>query len=132
LLDAHIAALERRDNLRMSNSIAPISGRLHIPFLDTLSFTSGLVLGEAVTVALRYVPSWNKPVLGADGQPVPSVPGATRIGNAPIRERHKEVVGPLITEFASKLSNGFMKDMLEAFGRGATDAPGATYRKETK
>jgi hypothetical protein len=96
--------------------------------IDEVGYTGGLLVGEAVTVALRFLPSWSKPVVDEAGKPVLQVPGASQVGDRPIEERHKQLVGPMITEFASTLSHGYLRDALEAFGRGATDAPGETYR----
>src|SRR5439155_27381168 len=57
---------------------APVTGR-H-PLLERFGEALGMGLGVIVTEALSAVPSWNKPVLDDQGQPVTQVEGATRIG----------------------------------------------------
>ncbi|MCC6810149.1 MAG: hypothetical protein IT381_22150 [Deltaproteobacteria bacterium] len=99
--------------------------------VDDIGYAGGLFVGEAVTLALSLVPPWNKPVVDARGAEVSAVPGAVRADAAhPILARHEQVVGPQITDFAKTLSHGFWHDLVDAFGRGASDAPGATYRLE--
>ena len=88
-------------------------------------------LGVIVTEALAAVPSWNRPVLDAQGQPVASVEGADRIGNHDILKRHEEVVGPKVSALVEKLAPGAIHDLLLGFGKGATAAPGESYRLES-
>lgn len=90
----------------------------------------GVALGVVVTEALAAVPSWNAPVVDAQGQQVEQVPGATRIGDYPILKRHEEVVGPQVTAAVDKMSPGVLHDLLAGVGVGATEAPGDSYRLE--
>jgi hypothetical protein len=90
----------------------------------------GVALGVIVTEALAALPSWNQPVVDANGAQVEQVPGATRIGNHPIRKRHEEVVGPKIAAAVERMSPGVIRDLLEGVGIGATEAPGDSYRLE--
>ena len=90
-----------------------------------------MALGVIVTEALAAVPSWNKPVLDAQGQPVASVEGADRIGSHDILQRHEEVVGPKVSALVQKLAPGAIHDLLLGFGKGATAAPGESYRLES-
>jgi hypothetical protein len=100
------------------------------PLLEGFGEALGMGLGVVVTEALAALPSWNKPVLDAQGKPVASVEGANRVGNHDILKRHQEVVGPKVTELVSKLSPGAVHDLLEGLGKGATAAPGESYRLE--
>ncbi len=105
----------------------PVTGQ-H-PLLQDFGQALGMGLGVVVTEALRLVPSWNTPVLGADGQPAAQdVPGATRIGNNDILKRHEEVVGPQVSALVAKLPPGAVHDLLAGFASGATAAPGTSYR----
>ena len=90
----------------------------------------GVALGVIVTEALAAVPSWNQPVVDANGAQVEEVPGAKRIGNHPILKRHEEVVGPKIAAAVERMSPGVIHDLLEGVGIGATEAPGDSYRLE--
>jgi hypothetical protein len=101
------------------------------PLLQDFGDALGMGLGVIVTEALRAIPSWNQPVLGPDGKPVDSVPGATRIGNNDILKRHEEVVGPQVAALVAKLPPGMLHDLLQGFADGATAAPGASYRLES-
>ena len=98
------------------------------PLLQGFGQALGMGLGVVVTEALRLVPSWNTPVLGADGQPAQDVPGATRIGNNDILKRHEEVVGPQVSALVAKLPPGAVHDLLAGFAAGATAAPGESYK----
>ena len=69
-------------------------------------------------------------MLDAQGQPVKSIPGAERIGQHEILTRHQEVVGPKVTALVEKMAPGAIHDLLAGFGKGATEAPGASYRLE--
>jgi hypothetical protein len=102
------------------------------PLLARFGEHLGLGLGVIVTEGLALLPKWNKPVLDANGKPVASVPGAERIGNHDILARHQEVVGPKITAFVEKMKPGLVHDVLAGLGKGATEAPGASYRLESK
>jgi hypothetical protein len=102
------------------------------PLVERAGRALGLGLGVAVTEGLRLVPGWDDPVLGADGKPVASVPGAEREGDYAIRKRHQEVVGPEVAAAAKKLPPGLFKDFITAFGAGATEAPGDSYRMDAK
>jgi hypothetical protein len=104
----------------------PVTGQ-H-PLLQDFGQALGMGLGVVVTEALRLVPSWNTPVLGANGKPAQDVPGATRIGNNDILKRHEEVVGPQVSALVAKLPPGAVHDLLAGFASGATAAPGASYR----
>jgi hypothetical protein len=98
------------------------------PLLKGFGQALGVGLGVVVTEALRLVPSWNTPVVGANGQQVSQVPGATRVGNNPILKRDEEVVGPQVSALVAKLPPGAVHDLLAGFAAGATAAPGDTYR----
>ncbi len=100
------------------------------PMLEKFGEALGMGLGVIVTEALAAVPSWNKPVLDAQGKPVASVEGANRVGNHDILKRHQEVVGPQVTALVARLSPGMVHDLLEGLGKGATAAPGESYRLE--
>ncbi|MBS2028479.1 MAG: hypothetical protein JST54_11285 [Deltaproteobacteria bacterium] len=102
------------------------------PLLKQFGDALGMGLGVIVTEALALVPSWNTPVLGADGKPVNDVPGATRIGNHDILKRHEEVVGPQVAALVQKMPPGAVHDLLAGFAEGATAAPGTSYRLESK
>jgi len=102
------------------------------PLLKQFGDALGMGLGVVVTEALRAIPSWNAPVLGADGKPVADVAGATRIGNHDILKRHEEVVGPQVAALVQKMPPGAVHDLLAGFAEGATAAPGTTYRLESK
>ena len=100
------------------------------PLLERFGETLGMGLGVIVTEALALVPSWNKPVLDPAGKPVTHVEGADRVGNHDIRKRHEELVGPKVTALVNTLHPGLLHDLLEGLGKGATEAPGASYRLE--
>jgi hypothetical protein len=100
------------------------------PLLEKFGEKLGMGLGVIVTEALALVPSWNQPVLDKQGKPVASVAGAQRIGNHDLLKRHQEVVGPQVTALVEKLPAGTLHDLLEGLGKGATAAPGASYRLE--
>ena len=100
------------------------------PLLERFGESLGMGLGVVVTEALALVPSWNKPVLDENGKPVMSVEGASRIGDHDILKRHEEVVGPKVAALVEKLSPGAVHDLLEGLGKGATAAPGTSYRIE--
>jgi hypothetical protein len=100
------------------------------PWLAKAGQGLGLGLGVAVTEGLSLVPSWNKPVLDAQGKPVASVPGAERIGDHDILKRHQEVVGPQLAALDSKIAPGALHDFVGGLAAGATEAPGASYRLE--
>ena len=91
-----------------------------------------MTLGVLVTEALAAKPSWNAPLKDANGQPVQSIPGATRIGDYDIRKRHEEVIGPKINAKVQTLQPGAIHDLLQGLGQGATEAPGDSYRLEAK
>lgn len=102
------------------------------PVLEKFGEGLGLSLGVIVTEALAVSKSWNAPVLDTKGKPVKSVPGATRIGDYDIKKRHEEVVGPKIEALVAKMKPGMVHDLLDGMGKGATEAPGASYRLEAK
>ena len=92
----------------------------------------GMALGIIVTEALALLPRANKPLLDAQGKPVKHIPGADRMGQHDILNRHQEVVGPKITALVKKLPAGVVHDLFEGIGIGATSAPGTSYRLESK
>lgn len=100
------------------------------PLLEKFGEGLGLSLGVIVTEALALLPKWNKPVLDANGKPVEHLPGVDRVGQHDILARHQEVVGPKIAALVEKMEPGAVHDLLEGLGRGATRAPGASYRLE--
>ncbi len=102
------------------------------PALRKLGHALGLGLGVAVTKSLRFVPGWNDRLVDAKGNEVKSIPGATKVGNHPLRKRYEEVVGPKIQDLVEKLKPGAVHDLLEGLADGATQAPGATYRLEAR
>ncbi len=83
-----------------------------------------------MTEGLSLLPSWNAPVLGTDGKPVASVPGADRIGDHDIEKRHEEDIGPKVAGYAEGMQPGALHDLVSGFGAGATQAPGDSYRLE--
>jgi hypothetical protein len=58
------------------------------------------------------------------------VPGADRQGDHPLLKRHQEVVGPQIAALVATLEPGAVRDLLDGLARGATAAPGTSYRLE--
>jgi hypothetical protein len=100
------------------------------PMLEKFGESLGMGLGVIVTEALAVSKSWNAPVLTKKGTPVKSVEGAKRIGNHDIKKRHEEVVGPKIAALVAKMKPGAVHDLLEGLGKGATAAPGTSYRME--
>lgn len=100
------------------------------PLLARFGEHLGLGLGVIVTEALALVPKWNKPLVDSSGKPVTSIPGAERIGDHELRARHQEVVGPKISGLVEKMKPGAVRDVLAGLGRGASQAPGASYRLE--
>jgi hypothetical protein len=65
------------------------------------------------------------------GKPVASIPGAARLGNHDLLTRHQEVIGPKVTALVEKMAPGAIHDLLAGFGKGATEAPCASYRLES-
>lgn len=114
-----------------SHQGAPKEAAKH-PLLAKFGEKLGLGLGVIVTEALALAPKWNKPVLDAQGKPVTSIPGAERVGQHEILTRHQEVVGPKVTALVEKMRPGAIHDLLAGIGKGATEAPGASYRLEAK
>ena len=100
------------------------------PVLEKFGKDLGVGLGVVVTEALALSKSWNAPLKDANGKPVQSVPGATRIGDHDLRKRHEEVVGPQINALVAKMKPGAIHDLLQGLGQGATEAPGDSYRLE--
>lgn len=101
------------------------------PLLERFGEKLGKGLGIIVTEALSVLPKWNKPVLDDQGKPVKSIPGADRVGKHDLLTRHQEVVGPKVTALVDKMAPGVIHDLLAGFGKGATEAPGASYRIES-
>jgi len=106
------------------------SGDSKHPLLEKFGEGLGKGLGVIVTEALALSPKWNAPVLDSSGKPVQHVEGADRIGNHDILTRHQEVVGPKISALVQKMAPGAIHDLLEGLGKGATEAPGDSYRLE--
>ncbi|MFO0599995.1 MAG: hypothetical protein U0228_32090 [Myxococcaceae bacterium] len=102
------------------------------PLLEKFGEALGLGLGVVVTEALALVPSWNAKLKDSSGKPLQHVEGADRIGNHDLRKRHQEVVGPQIAELVKKLPAGAVHDLLDGLAKGATAAPGTSYRLESK
>lgn len=100
------------------------------PHLAAFGRTLGVALGVIVTEALAVLPGWNKPVLDAQGKPAKQIEGADRIGNHDLRKRHEEVVGPQVEALVKKIPAGALHDLLDGFGKGASEAPGDSYRLE--
>lgn len=100
------------------------------PLLARFGEHLGLGLGVIVTEALALLPKWNKPVVDAQGKQVASIPGADRVGNHALLARHQEVVGPRVTALVAKMPVGAVRDLVAGFGKGATAAPGTSYRLE--
>lgn len=101
------------------------------PLLHTIGEHAGLGLGVAVTALLDLVPGWNSSLLDEDGMPVQAVEGAERIGDLDLEKRHTQVVGPQVDAYGDTLDDGWFRDLVEGFGAGATEGPGATYRLES-
>jgi hypothetical protein len=102
------------------------------PVLEKFGEALGKGLGILVTEALAVAPGWNAKVKDAQGRPVRHVEGADRIGNHDIRKRHEEVVGPKIAALVEKMPAGALHDLLDGLARGASEAPGDSYRLEAK
>lgn len=100
------------------------------PLLEKFGKDLGLGLGVVVTEALALLPKWNAPVLDANGAPVAHVEGADRLGNHDILKRHQEVVGPQIAALVDKMEPGALRDLLDGLAKGASQAPGVSYRLE--
>ncbi|GEM_PF-2472423 len=100
------------------------------PLLRRIGDRVGLGLGILVTRALKYVPSWNTPIVDDKGEDVHSIPGAEREGDHKLTRRHAEFVGPKILSYVETMSPGRVRDFLLGFGEGAKRAPGETYRRE--
>ncbi|HEY4223668.1 MAG TPA: hypothetical protein VGO62_20065, partial [Myxococcota bacterium] len=109
---------------------AVAAGNPQHPLLEKFGDALGMALGVVVTEALALVPSWNTRVLDQNGKPATSVPGADRIGDHDILKRHQEVVGPQIEALVEKMAPGAVHDLLAGLARGATAAPGTSYRIE--
>ena len=100
------------------------------PLLEKFGKDLGLGLGVVVTEALALLPKWNAPVLDANGAPVAHVEGADRVGDHDILKRHQEVVGPQIAALVDKMAPGALRELLDGLAKGASQAPGASYRLE--
>lgn len=124
---AHLTAAATQAVTQVLSS--PAASPTH-PLLEKFGDALGLGLGVVVTEALALVPSWNKPVLDANGKPAEHLPGVDRVGQHDILTRHQEVVGPKIAALVEKMAPGAVHDLLDGLGRGATRAPGASYRLE--
>jgi hypothetical protein len=70
-------------------------------------------------------------VLDAQGKPAEHIAGADRLGQHALLKRHQEVVGPKVTALVQTLAPGMVRELLEGLGKGATEAPGASYRLES-
>jgi hypothetical protein len=114
----------------IANHQGPPKEAARHPALARFGEHLGLGLGVIVTEALALVPKWNKPVVDAQGKQVTSIPGAERVGDHAILARHQEVVGPKVTALVAKMPVGAVRDLLAGLGRGATQAPGTSYRLE--
>mgnify|MGYP001500083044 CR=1 FL=1 len=109
---------------------AAVAGDHEHPLLEKFGEHVGLALGVIVTQALALSKEWNAPLTDTNGKPVEHIEGADRLGNHDLRKRHQEVVGPLVEKYVETLKPGIVHELLEGFARGASAAPGATYRLE--
>lgn len=109
---------------------AAVSGDFQSPLLEKFGEHLGLALGVIVTEALALSRDWNAPLKDPSGKPVEHVEGADRIGGHDLRKRHQEVVGPKIEAYVEKLKPGIVHELLEGLARGASAAPGTSYRIE--
>lgn len=109
---------------------APSTPAAKHPLVERFGEALGLGLGVIVTEALSLNPGWNTPVLDAQGKPVTEIEGAARIGNHDLLKRHQEVVGPKVTALVQQLPPGLVHDLVAGLGKGATAAPGTSYRLE--
>lgn len=105
-------------------------GEFNSPLLEKFGEHLGLALGVIVTEALSLSKEWNAPLKDASGRPVEHIEGADRVGGHDLRKRHQEVVGPKIEAVVEKLKPGIVHELLEGLARGASAAPGASYRIE--
>ena len=131
-LEAARQALAGHALAAVTSTLAAQTGQpAHFPLLEKFGEGLGLGLGAIVTEALRLVPSWNTPVLDAQGKPAEHIEGADRLGQHALLKRHQEVVGPKVTALVQTLAPGVVRELLEGLGKGATEAPGASYRLES-
>lgn len=107
-------------------------GEFNSPLLEKFGEHVGLALGVIVTEALALSKSWNAPLMDASGRDVQSIEGAERIGEHDLRKRHQQVVGPKVAAIVEKLQPGVVHELLEGLARGASNAPGTSYRIEAK
>lgn len=109
---------------------AAVQGDFQSPLLEKFGEHLGLALGVIVTEALALSKDWNAPLEGPNGKPVEHVEGADRVGNHALRKRHQEVVGPKIEKLVETMKPGVIHELLEGLARGASAAPGTSYRIE--
>lgn len=102
------------------------------PLLEKFGESVGLALGVIVTEALAFSKKWNAPLIDGQGQDVKAIEGATRIGEHDLRVRHQQVVGPKVEAYVETLKPGVIHEVLEGLARGASNAPGVSYRIEAK
>jgi hypothetical protein len=100
------------------------------PALERFGAMMGLGLGVIVTEALVFSKEWKARLVDPQGREVEHIPGADKIGDFDLRKRHEQFVGPKITALVDKLPPGMIHDLVAGLGKGATDAPGASYRLE--
>jgi hypothetical protein len=99
------------------------------PAVAKVGETVGLVVGAAVTLALRLAPSSTKarqPSKGDSEVPVQPIEGF------PIERRHDAVYGPPVRNYAKTLPSGALHDLIFGFGSGARIAPSVSYGLEAK
>ena len=97
------------------------------PLLSKMGEAAGIVAGVLVTLVLRLSPKWSKP----------AKPGESATDGRPSKRfefqaRHEPVVGPRVSERASTMPPGMMRDLVNGFAQGATAAPGLTYELEVR
>ena len=117
---------------KAATEAAVSGGGFNSPLLEKLGEHVGLTLGVIVTEALALSKDWNSRLYDPSGRELESVPGATKIGEHDLRKRHQQVVGPKIAALVEKLTPGVVHELLEGVARGASAAPGTSYRIEAK
>ncbi len=106
-----------------------LAGARH-PALQRFGARLGLALGVIVTETLAVLPAANRRLTTPSGAPTPAIWGAQRIDGHDLRARHEAIIGPKILKLIDRLPPSALRELVAAFGAGASVAPGASYRLE--